>query len=72
MTGTQKRKVLKLHWIPDQVRNDKTAAYAFGSIATQSWRRNPLLFRDITFWMPDQRVRHDGADMDQNYGSYAT
>ncbi len=28
-SGIQKRKALKLHWIPDQARNDKIAKYAF-------------------------------------------
>jgi hypothetical protein len=31
--------MLYLHWIPDQVRNDKTATYAFLAIVTQPRKR---------------------------------
>jgi len=38
---------LKLHWIPDQARNDKTAIYAFFSITTQSGKRVSRFFSKI-------------------------
>jgi len=38
-SGIQKRKRLKRHWIPDQVRNDKTAKYLHLPIVTQPRKR---------------------------------
>ena len=38
-SGIQKRKALKLHWIPGQARNDKKSTFADLPITTQSGRR---------------------------------